>query len=520
MKTEGKNLRILHLEDDPDDTEIIKFTLDDEGRDCTIIHVVSENEFTNILKKDNFDIILADYNLPDFDGISALTISRRIRPEIPFIFVSGSIGEEKAIEVLKAGATDYVLKDNLKRLVPSIDRAIEVELERKRRVIAKKELKEAKKYTDNIIKSIAEALIVVNRELNIISVNDAAAAMLQSSVNELKGSPLSQVLSSECTGFLDNSGGAENIWSGVAGESEMSFLDKGGKEIPVSVLVSSLMDDNDKIEGFVFIARDMRQSRLLKDLEKSNRELKETTSQLIQSEKLSALGEMAAGIAHELSQPLYGIHIITQSILRGCNSENPDSETLREDVDDILQQVKRMSDIIDHMRLFARDTEEAPRMASNINTVVTGPFKLVGQLLKKQDIEIEAVMSDNLPDVIINQIQIEQVLLNLITNAKNSLIRCCKEDKKISVKTYETLSPENKPCVVVEVCDNGDGIKEEIKDKIFQPFFTTSKPGKGTGIGLSISNKIIESHNGKIELHTVMNEGSSFKVILPAQDRL
>jgi putative two-component system response regulator len=131
-----KKLLILNLEDNPNDTELIKEILEDGGIDCEIMRVETEEEFRAACDKGGFDIVLADFNLPSYDGLSALAVAMKICPDIPFIFVSGKMGEEVAIESLKSGATDYILKNNMKRLVSSLRRALvesEMKVERKQR---------------------------------------------------------------------------------------------------------------------------------------------------------------------------------------------------------------------------------------------------------------------------------------------------------------------------------------------------------------------------------------------------
>ena len=122
--SENSTFKILHLEDDPSDIEIIRSYLDAEGLSCQIVSVDNKDDFISILQQDNFDLILSDYSLPAFDGLSALNIAKAICPGVPFILLSGMLGEEFAIDSMKAGATDYVLKQRLSRLVPSIKRAL------------------------------------------------------------------------------------------------------------------------------------------------------------------------------------------------------------------------------------------------------------------------------------------------------------------------------------------------------------------------------------------------------------
>ncbi|MEK6743449.1 MAG: response regulator [Nitrospirota bacterium] len=146
-----QKLRILHLEDSRNDAELIRENLADEGIDCDIALVDTREGFVAAIERGGFDLILADYKLPLFDGLSALAIRQEQCPDVPFVFVSGQIGEERAIESLKSGATDYVIKDRLSRLVPAVNRALAEAKERTRRM-------QAEKDREKLVHELQEAL--------------------------------------------------------------------------------------------------------------------------------------------------------------------------------------------------------------------------------------------------------------------------------------------------------------------------------------------------------------------------
>ena len=187
-------------------------------------------------------------------------------------------------------------------------------------------------------------------------------------------------------------------------------------------------------------------------------------------------------------------------------------QNIGQDLTDIVNQVNKMAGIIDHMRVFTRQTEGKIDEMVDINDVVELPFVLLGQQLKNRNIEVIKEFASDLPRVMGNPIRLEQVLMNLITNARGAVENCGKEDKRIKIKTYQADSGQD---VVAEVKDNGSGIPEELRVKIFQPFFTTKEAGQGTGLGLSVSSKIVEEHNGRIELESMVGEGTTFRIILP-----
>ncbi len=255
-------------------------------------------------------------------------------------------------------------------------------------------------------------------------------------------------------------------------------------------------------------------------LEKANRELKETTAQLVQSEKLSALGELTGGVAHELNQPLNVVKIICQSHLRDIAKNRFEKEEIEQDLPEIVDQINKMADIIDHMRVFSRKVDgEGSREIFDISEVVENSFKLIEQQLKNRNIEIVKELCRDLPKVSGDSIRIEQVILNLVSNARNALENSDRKGKRIAVKTCIV---DGQKFVAVEVRDNGGGIPEHMKKRIFQPFFTSmealapdGKPTKGKGLGLSVANQIVEEHKGRIELESKVGEGATFRVVLP-----
>ena len=175
---EAEALKILYLEDDADDVELIGVLLSKENISCKITHVESKYEFTTAIKNENFDLILADFVLPAFDGMKALAIVQEICPDVPFIFVSGAIGEDMAIETLKQGATDYVLKDRLSRLAPAILRAFREMEERKQRQKAEEEIRRSKNQFAAILSGINEGIIVQQPHGPYIYANDKAAQIV------------------------------------------------------------------------------------------------------------------------------------------------------------------------------------------------------------------------------------------------------------------------------------------------------------------------------------------------------
>ena len=245
----------------------------------------------------------------------------------------------------------------------------------------------------------------------------------------------------------------------------------------------------------------------------------EASAQLIQSEKLAGLGELAAGIMHELNQPLNVVNIICQTLLSEMRIQMVEKENLELDLKDVLKQSKKMSSIINHMRTFTRSSQMVESdCENNVNDIIGNIVKMLEGQLIVSNIDLITEINPDLPNVKCNSIRLEQVFINLIINAKHALEESAKENKTIKLladKLDAKKSVLDKESIFIEVKDNGNGIDDSIGEKIFQSFFTTKKAGKGTGLGLSVASKIIEEHKGKIELESVVGEGTTFRVLLP-----
>ena len=256
--------------------------------------------------------------------------------------------------------------------------------------------------------------------------------------------------------------------------------------------------------------------------EKSKRadeELRKTQYQLMQADKLTAIGELAAGVAHELNQPLMVIRTTAQLMARKQHIEPLNTGALLESLNIIEDNTKRMMNIINHLRTFSRQAEGVLEPV-NVNTVIESSFMMIGEQLRVRSIEVVLELSNDLPKVLVNANQLGQVFLNLLTNARdaleskeNSQEEGAKPQKRIVITTR--VSDDAKEQVEILYRDNGSGIPQANLNKVFDPFFTTKAAGKGTGLGLSISYGIIEDHEGKIDVVETGPEGTTFRIRLP-----
>lgn len=233
---------------------------------------------------------------------------------------------------------------------------------------------------------------------------------------------------------------------------------------------------------------------------------------LYHEDRLSALGVMATGIAHELNQPLNTIRVVTDGFLFGRDERwTLDEEEFFEGMEMVSQQVVRMTEVIQNIRNFAREDRLQASWDVNANEAIENVFSMIGRQLETHGIQVHKTLDADLPPIKANLNRLEQVIMNLIVNARQALEECSHGQKELWVRTGVANG-----AVFMQVGDNATGIPQDLKFKIFDPFFTTKEVGDGTGLGLSISQSIIAELNGRIEIFNNKEGGATFMVNIPA----
>jgi two-component system NtrC family sensor kinase len=281
----------------------------------------------------------------------------------------------------------------------------------------------------------------------------------------------------------------DDVEPGRYTEGDLDLLVPLGEQLAIAIENARLHDD------------------LEQKVEERTRDLKQTQTQLIQSGKLAAVGTMAAGVAHELNQPLMVIRGYTQELLA---DERLVDKEICEDLRRIEAQTTRMVAIINHLRDFSRQSK-GKREVTDLNRVVTGALTFLGQQLRTKNIVVVQELVPALPPVWADPMQIEQVFLNLVTNACDAM-----EEVGTGTITIRTeLAAGSR--VGLSVTDTGPGIPPDLQTRIFDPFFTTKEVGKGTGLGLSICHGIVEEHGGELTVESPVADGrgARFTIVLP-----
>jgi PAS domain S-box-containing protein len=511
-------LRILHLEDDHLDAELVRETLAVDGLVAQVECVDTRAAYVAALENADFDLILADYTLPSFDGNSALAIATEKRPDIPFIFVSGSLGEEVAIESLKNGATDYVLKHRLQRLSHAVHRAIAEHNERARRKLGNEELQASEARYRQLFENNPLPLWVYDLEtLAFLAVNDAAISHYGYSQKQFLAMTIKDIRPVEDVPALlaDIAKGPRRL--DAAGT--WRHLKHDGTIIDVEITTHSISFAGRPAE--LVLANDVTKRKRSEDaLRQSNSELEKAlaqvhekqaeltakTEQLWQASKLATMGELAASIAHELNNPLATIALRTEALV-GQLWQDTDK---RRALEIILKEVDRMATLVNDLLLFSRRSH---RQVSTVDLrdEVTTSFDFLSYHLRNHKVD---VVFDFAPDVSTTQAdrqQLRQLFLNLLTNACDAMPDGGR--LTIRVKPGELNSAA---AVTAEFEDTGEGIAASDLDAIWDPFFTTKLEGKGTGLGLAICRRIVEEHGGVISIESREGSGTTVRVIFPA----
>jgi two-component system, cell cycle sensor histidine kinase and response regulator CckA len=501
----SKNLAeisILILEDNPADAKLMLHQLHKAGFNVRSNIARSPEEFKTLAGARHYTLVLADYYVPSWTGLDALRWLRRLGYTMPVILVTGSLGDEQAVECLKEGASDYVLKERIERLPVAVNQALKEQQLREERDQAEREMRASERQYRLLFNSNPQPMWVYDMEsLRILAVNDAAIEHYGYTREEFLSFTLKDIRPPEEVPKLLASV-EEYRQKGPSRDAGVwKHRKKDGKIIYVKITEGQL-DFIDYRAGLVCV-EDVTERQILEQ-------------QFLQAQKMEAVGRLAGGVAHDFNNLL--MVMSSSAHLLQDRKDNP--EVVNKYADQIRHAADKAAALTRQLLAFSRQQVLQPTIL-DINSIISDLLKMLPRLLG-EDIDIVLGLDPKLGRVSADRGQIEQVIVNLAVNARDAM----PSGGKLSIETANVeLDGEYtdrhqvraKPgsYVMLAMSDTGTGMSHEIQARIFEPFFTTKELGKGTGLGLATVYGIIKQSDGLIWVYSEPGRGSSFKIYIP-----
>ena len=348
----------------------------------------------------------------------------------------------------------------------------------------KKSLQDTSAIADEVVTSLPVGLIATDKDGKIAFFNSVAERITGLNLAEARGENSDSILPSHFCGLKESLDRGESIY-----EKEMECEFTKDKIIPVSVSASKIINEEGQFVGQVLIIRDLGEIRRLQD-------------EIRRKEKLAAIGGLAAGVAHEIRNPLSSIKGIA-TYFKNKSDQNSDDEEM---AGVMIEEVERLNRVISELLEFARPTELKLK-TTDVNSLIEHSVRLIEKEASDKNIDIKLDLSQQPVSAQIDSDRFSQCLLNLYLNA----LQAMGKGGQLSIK--DSLTDDN--LIVIEIRDTGSGIKVENLNQIFDPYYTTKT--KGTGLGLAIVHKIVEAHNGSIKVRSISGQGTSFIITVPAK---
>jgi two-component system, cell cycle sensor histidine kinase and response regulator CckA len=497
----AKPLWVLVVDDDADDLDLCLRSLKKSGILFQADTVSTKKEFTQKLRDQPVDVVLSDYSMKGWNGMEALAILKEVRPEVPMILLTGTLGDEIAVECIKSGVSDYVLKNQLARLPVALRRAQEEKSLREAEIIAVKALRESEaRYRGLVSNAMFGIFWVQEPQGELIDVNPALVKMLGYDSQE-------DLLRLRFTRPLyrnpeDQEKIVTEYMESGRGDSTVDWKRKDGSVITIRTVARRTTEPAGNSECAEVIVENVTERLALE-------------KQLVQAQKFEGIGQLAGGIAHDFNNMI-------GAILGWADigiEETQEGTRLRRHFEKVRLQGERAAALTKQLLAFARRQILEPRNI-DLNQAVVETVSLLEKVIGS-NIELKATLAPELSVVRADPTQVDQVLMNLCINARDAMpkggslaIETC--NKTIDAQ-FCAVQPQAHPghYVLLSVTDTGSGMDAATLDRIFEPFFTTKEVGKGTGLGLATVYGIVHQHGGFVNVSSELGVGTSFQIYLP-----
>jgi PAS domain S-box-containing protein len=499
-------LRVLLVEDNEDDASLLTRYFERAGYQPSVRRVETAEAMHQALNEPNaeWDVVLADFNLPSFSAPAALHLLKRLGQDVPFIVMSGAISEETAVDAMRAGAHDYVSKQNLTRLIPAIEREMREARARRLKLDAELALRTSQERFLRLVQAMPVGLMIAEPNGTVRYANTSVERLLGYSEQELRSGAVAfgSIFGAEGPAVL------ARLQSATAAEPRRPFealcRTQANDHVPVLIALAPLApEDSSEIahapEQIAIFFVDLTEQKRSEEV-------------MRRTEKLAATGRLAASIAHEINNPL---EAVTNCLFLLASSQL-DARS-REYLRIAQQELDRVTHITTQTLRFYRQSTRP--VASDVNELLDSVIALYEPRLRSYSIAIERRYR-NVPLVHAYEGEIRQVLANLVGNAIDAMHR---DGGRLTLRSSSGRDPRTAtPGIYVTVADTGCGIDAASRPRIFEAFFST-KGTTGTGLGLWVSQTIIEKHGGHVDIRSCTRQrpngpgGTVFRIFFPLQ---
>ena len=497
--------KLLLIDDEPDILRVLSMSLKADGYD--VISAANGTEGIAAFEKETPDIVITDIKMPGMDGIEVLKNIKELNADTEVIIITGHGDIENAIEALKHGASDFINK-------PVRDEALSIALRRagekfdirqqlkeyttdleKKVDEATREVRRRSNFQINLIRSSNDGIVATDKDLKIVIYNPMARQIFgyapAEAINKMGAADLfPEELTADLQAALMGKNNIKNLaWK------ETIISSKDGEPIPVRSSGTILLEA-DRPVGTVAFFQDLR-------------EIKRLEKELLQSERLAAVGQTVAGLAHGIKNILHGLK--GGSYLVDIGISKNESEKLKKGWDMIKRNIGRTSSLV--MDLLSYSKEREPEYEACMpNQIADDVCALVQDKARENNIELVRDFDDSIGEVLMDPNSVHEILLNLLSNAVDACLfdEDTSKNFRVGLKTIH----EKDNVIQFQISDNGLGMDEDVVKKLFTSFFST-KGHRGTGLGLMVTRKLIEEHNGSIGVDSRPGQGTTFTVRMP-----
>ena len=498
--------KLLVIDDEASTRDLLKLSLESDG--YTVFTAEDGPKGLEIFAREDPPVILTDIKMPGMDGIEVLKRIKERSPEAEVIVITGHGEMNLAIQALQLEASDFINK-------PISDESLAVALRRaEEKIWLRNKLREYTEDLERIVKETSEELVkrheiehnLIQTSMDGIVANDRQGNIIifNEGAERIYGYTREEAISAIHVGKLYPEGQARQIKKMIYGNEyggpgrlinyAVEVVTKTGELVPI-LLSAALLEDRGEEVATVGYFKDMREIKRLED-------------ELLKSERMAAVGQTTAGIAHGVKNILHGMKLGAFMIDTGFEKQK--AESLRKGWNLVRKNINRISKMTKEMLSLASTTPPAFELCS-LNDIVDEVYELMADKARERGISLVLELDHSLPRVSVDPEGIHTCLLNLVTNAIEAFPKTG-GGGQVVVSSREEAGVG----VCLEVKDNGGGMTRQLKEQIFENLFST-KGARGTGLGLALTQKIVYEHGGYIQVESELNKGSSFTIVLPKE---